>query len=727
MRAAAVMLLTLILVGCAKPQPATESDRPRRLGWIDAVRLAGTNTEPGEWLTPGRDAGGTYFSPLSQINEQSVERLGFAWEAHLGTSRGLEASPVVVDGVMFAAGNYGRVYALDAATGAMLWAFVPSVDMQYARHACCDVINRGVAVWKGRVYVGALDGYLYALDADTGKPLWKTDTLIGREQHVPYTSTGAPVVTQDSVIIGNAGADYPGVRGYISAFDLDAGKLKWRFFTVPRNPALGAQDQPQLVEAVRTWDPQHQWEAGGGGAVWDGLSHDPKNDLVFMGTANVSPYNTREGGRRGGDALYTCSVIAVHASNGALAWYYQEVPQDRWDFDSTQKFIMTTLTFGGVQRDVLLHAPKNGFFYVFDRATGEVLSANNFVFVNWTKGLDPVTHKPIPNATASYDKKPALVWPSAFGAHSWQPMSFNPVTGVVYIPAIEQPNVMIDLANRPLKRLDGWFTVEGIMVDDYDPANTISLYGELPSLNSLKRESSGPMTAQGMLKAWDPVRGKVVWQVPAATLWDGGVMSTAGNLVWRGDARGFLNVYTADRGNLIRSIEVGTSIMAAPITYSVNGEQFVAFMAGFGGGAGFSFDPQTAAYKYGNAGRIVALKLGGGPIPKPPPKSADAPFEKPSASRGSEARVSEGEILYKRACSRCHVFGRGMLPDLRRMSPETRKLFYNIVLRGAYLPKGMGRFDDVLSQADAEAIYAFLVDQTWNAVEGKTAATMKTH
>jgi len=726
MRAPVLVMALLTLVGCGRTQPPTDTKPPHSLGRVDAARLARADFEPGQWFTTGRDAGGTYFSPLSQISEQSVDKLGFAWQYALGTSRGLEASPVVVDGVMFAAGNYGRVYALNAATGVELWTFVPTVDMQWARFACCDVVNRGLAVWKGRVYVAALDGYLYCLDATTGRPIWKADTLIGREQHIPYTVTGAPVVTRDAVAIGNGGADYPGVRGYVTAYDLDSGKFKWRFFTVPRNPALGAQDQPHLVRAVKTWDPRHQWEAGGGGNVWDGLSYDAKNDLLFMGTANVSPYNTRQDGRKGGDELYGCSVIAVHASNGDMAWYYQEVPDDRWDFDSTQKFILTTLAIGGVTRDVLLHAPKNGFFYVFDRATGEVLAAHNFTFVNWTKGLDSVTHRPVPNAAADYYKNPTLVWPSAFGAHSWHPMSFNPGTGLVYIPVLEMPNVMIELSERPAKAVDGWFTVQGLVPGDYDPAQSVRLYGPLPGLASLERQSPGPMKAQSVLKAWDPAMGKVVWQVSGATTWDGGVMSTAGNLVFRGDARGLLNIYAANSGKLLKSIDVGTGIMAAPVTYSANGEQYVAFMAGYGGGAGFLYAPGTAAYKYGNAGRIVALKLGGGSVPKPQ-EVAVPPFEKPPLERMARTEVLQGEILYNRVCSRCHVFGRGMMPDLRRLSAQTHDIFYDIVLRGAYLSKGMGRFDDVLSQADTEAIHAYLLDQAWDAYEGKATPLIKSY
>jgi quinohemoprotein ethanol dehydrogenase len=694
---------------------------------VDAPRLASADSEPGQWLTPGRDAGGTYFSPLSDIDEHNADRLGFAWQYDLKTSRGLEASPVVVDGVMFAVGNFGRVYALDARTGAERWVFVPNVDMQWARYACCDVVNRGIAVWKGRVYVAALDGYLYCLDANTGKPLWKVDTLIGRTEHRPYTSTGAPAITRDAVVIGNAGGDYSGVRGYISAYDLDNGAVKWRFFTVPRDPALGAQDQPHLIDAVKTWDPRHRWDVGGGGTVWDGLSYDAKTDLVFMGTGNVSPYNTREGGRKGGKELYACSVIAVHASDGSLAWYYQEVPDDRWDFDSDQKFILTTLTIGDRKHNVLLHAPKNGYFYVFERATGELLAANNFTFVNWTKGLDPQTHQPVPDHSADYHREPALVWPSAFGAHSWQPMSFSPNTGLVYIPAIEMPNVMVELSDRPAKAVDGWFTVQGIMAGDYDPKESVSLYGKLPSLETLRRRSPlGSVTPQGTLIAWDPVAERAVWKVASASIWDGGVMSTAGNLVFRGDARGFLNVYAADSGRLVKSIDLGTSILAAPVTYKVQADQYVAVMAGYGGGGGFAFAPETAAYKYGNAGRIIALKLGGASVPKPEPV-VDTPFQKPTVGRSSPAQAAQGEILYNRVCSRCHVFGRGMLPDLRRFSPPDEELFYDIVLKGADLPKGMGRFDDVLNRSDVSAIRAYLIDQAWNAYEGKAPPAMKSY
>jgi quinohemoprotein ethanol dehydrogenase len=695
---------------------------------VNEARLATAATEPGQWFTSGRDASGAYYSPLSQVNAETVQRLGFAWDYPLGTSRGLEASPVVVDGTMFAVGNFGRVYAVDAATGRQRWTYTPDVDAQWLRNACCDAVSRGLAVWQGRVYAASIDGYLFALAADSGKVLWRVDTLIGRDKRLPYTTPGAPIIAGNAVVIGNAGGDYPGVRGYVTAYDLESGKLTWRFFTVPRDPALGPQDQPHLAKAISTWDPRHQWEFGGGGTVWDGMAYDAKLDLLYFGTGNVSPYDTRADGRKGGDNLYACSIVAVHAHTGELAWYYQEVPDDHWDYDADEKFILTDLDIGGAKRSVLLHAPKNGLFYAIDRATGEVLSAQNFVFENWNLGVDAKTFRPIPNAAAEYSSTPALIWPSAFGGHSWHPMSYSAATGLVYIPSIEMPNVLIETSQRPAGYTEGWFTVQGIVPGDYDPPRMTTLYGKLPALSELQRKSHGPSTAgRGVLKAWDPVRGKVVWEQPGASVWDGGILSTAGNLVLRGDARGFLNVYSADSGRLLRQIDVGTSIMAAPISYSVGNEQYVAFMAGYGGGGGFLFPHESAAYRFGNAGRIVALKLDGGPVPKPPPLE-ERPFLMPPAVNDAGAKqIAEGEVLYNRYCSRCHVFGRGLLPDLRRMSPATHALFYDIVLRGAYLPKGMARWDDVLQQRDAEAIHAYLLDQSWAAYRGAPGAATKSY
>jgi quinohemoprotein ethanol dehydrogenase len=698
--------------GCGSPAPApTAATTPPAAGQLDAGRLARAASEPEQWFTGGRDQAGTYHSPLAQIDTTNVGRLGFAWQFALDTNRGLEATPIVIDGVMYAAGNYGRVYALDARSGRELWRHVPAIDGPWARHACCDVVNRGLALWQGRVYVGTLDGWLEALDARSGALLWRVDTLVGRERHLPYTVSGAPLIAGDVVIIGNGGADF-GVRGYVSAYDLASGALKWRFYTVPRDPALGPQDQPHLETAAATWDPQGLWHDGAGGTVWDGMAYDPGLGLVYLGTGNASPYDWQTRSPRGGDNLYLASIVAVRVADGTLAWHYQQVPGERWDYTATMKMILADLQIGARTRQVLMQAPKNGFFYVLDRATGELLSAKNFTFVNWTRGIDPQSGRPRPNPAADYHGGARLVYPSQAGAHNWQPMSYDAGTGLVYIPVIDMPMVYIDASQRPAGLVEGAFTVPGIPPEAYDPAGLKSLFGELPALETLAREAgaAGAPQSRGELRAWDPVAGRIVWTQPGTSFWDGGVMSTAGGLVFRGDAAGFLNVYAAKDGQRLARLEVGTSIMAAPMSYAIDGVQYVAVMAGYGGGGGFAFPPDSAAYQRGNQGRIIAFRLGGGAVPLPP-RVPDAPMPPPPSSTADAVTLARGEVLYNRYCGRCHVFGRGLLPDLRRMSVATHTIFPQIVLEGAYAAKGMARWDDVLTPADAAAIHAFIIAQ----------------
>jgi quinohemoprotein ethanol dehydrogenase len=723
----AVLLLSIALASCGKKESSTSVAPPiptASQGDVDFTRLKKSTQTGDDWLVNGRDIGGTYFSPLSAINKSNVGQLGFAWDYKLGTRRGLEATPIVVDGVMYAVGNFGHVYTVAADTGRELWTYDPNIDGQYGRYACCDAVNRGLVVWKGKVYVGALDGFLHAIDAKTGAVVWKTDTLIDRAAHRPYTLTGAPVIAGNVIVIGNAGADFKGARGYVSAYDLDSGVLKWRFFTVPQDPKLGPQDQPHLVVAAKTWDPRHRWEFGGGGTVWDGMSYDPDLDLLYIGTANASPYTLKDDGRRGGDDLYAASIVAIHAKSGEMAWYYQVVPQDQWDFDSTQKMILTDLTIADVSRKVLLQASKNGFFYVLDRTTGEFISAKNFAYFNWTKGLDPKTGRPSPSAAAEYVNAPKVIFPSAAGAHSWQPMSFDPETGLVYIPVAEAAMVYIETQKRPAGLIEGNFTVAGIFPQDYDPKALAPLFGSLPSKSALMHGTPPSLNkAISVLKAWDPVKQQLVWERPSGAFWHGGVMSTAGGLVVQGNAAGMLSIFDAATGEVLKMIDVGTGMMAAPMTYRVHGEQYIAVMAGYGGATGLysPFPPDSAPYKYANDGRIVAFKMGGGPVPKPD-LVTDAPFSEPPPREGKATDIAHGEILYNRFCSRCHTMGRSVLPDLRRLSPATHTLFYQIVLEGIYAPQGMGRWDDVLSRKDAEDLHAFLIDQSWQAYTQQTAA-----
>lgn len=681
-------------------------------GSVDAARLDNAAAEPSQWFTVGRDVGETFYSPLEDLNDRNVTGLGFAWQYQLGLRRGLEATPIVVDGVMYTSGPWGYVYALEAATGKLLWTFDPHVAGGYGKYACCDVVNRGVAVWKGRVYVASLDGYLNAIDARTGQLVWRVNTLPPHAPGTHYYVTGAPIIAGDVIVIGYGGADFKGVRGSTSAYSLATGRFRWRFYTVPRNPKLGPQDQPQLRAAVKTWPRGYDWSMGEGGTVWDGLGYDPKLHLVYFGTANASPYHGQINPSKYGDELYVASIIAVHADTGKMAWYYQEVPGEGFDYDTMNPLILTQLMVNGRSRRVVMQASKDGFLYVLDRATGELLSGKQFTYINWTQGLDRKTHEPIPRPSLDWTHHPALVWPSPLGGHNWQPMSFDPKTGLVYIPVIDTPMVYVNTTHLRAGLIEGNFDLAFFLPKDYSPKDLASLYGPLPPLHDLARGGPPPVS-RGYIRAIEPMTGKVVWQRQTASYWDGGILSTGGNLVFQGDADGYLNVYAADTGRLLKRIDVGTSLLAAPMTYRVGGVQYVSVMAGYGGGLLYEpFPKASAAYRFGNEDRIVTFRLGGGRTPRPAPFRPAALPALP-ARAGSARQIARGEMLYNRYCARCHVFGRGLLPDLRRSPAALSPAIYAIVLHGALQAKGMGRFNNDVSHADVEAIQDYLIDQAW--------------
>lgn len=679
-------------------------DRAPERGRVDTDRLLRADDEPEHWMTAGRNVGEHHHSPLAQINAANVDELGFAWEydarSRRGqTSRGLEATPVVVDGVMYTSGAWGVVFALDAKTGDELWRYDPDVDGSYARLACCDVVNRGVEVRNGRVYVGTLDGYLVALDAETGEVVWKVDTITDRTRS--YTITGAPQIAGDKVVIGNSGGEF-GVRGYITAYDTESGDFAWRFFTVPGDPADGFE-HPEMEMAAETWDPNSNWEAGGGGTVWGEMAYDPELNLLYVGTGNSSPYPQKFRSPDGGDNLFLVSVLAIDPDTGRLVWHYQTTPGEQWDYTATQHMILADLEIDGEPRKVLMQAPKNGFFYVLDRETGEFLSAKPFVTVNWASHIDPETGRPVLTGQGDYSDEPKLVFPAMPGGHNWQPMAYSPTTGLVYFPAIGMP--MLYRAHEKFTYRSGTMNrgADGFLPPVPD------------DLKEYMNEPPEPTDLGERLLAWDPVAQREAWSVPLESFMNGGALSTDGNLVFQGTAAGQFVAYNAETGQQLEAIDVGTGIMAGPMTYSVDGEQFVAVMAGYGGALLSSYPRGSAARSYENYGRILAFELGGGPTPLPPER--DLPTEIPAPPRldASDEEVRNGQNLYAESCARCHGsverdHGSGF-PNLAFLARARHEAFEAIVLEGAMSYGGMASFADVLTEQEVQAIQAFIASR----------------
>ncbi len=681
---AAAAALVAALCGC---QPTHKTAN------VDAARLTSADNEPGDWMSQGRTYSEQRFSPLDKVNAGNVGSLGLAWSFELSTNRAVEATPIVVDGVMYVTSSWSLVYALNAKTGELIWKYDPKVPRETGFHACCDVVNRGVAVWDGKVYVATLDGRLVALDAKTGNVAWSVVTV---DQSQPYTITMAPRVIKGKVIIGNSGSEY-GVRGYMSAYDAADGKLIWRFYTVPGDPSKPFENKAMEM-AAKTWKGQW-WKFGGGGSPWDPVSYDPESNLLYFGTGNGLPWDEKSRSPGGGDNLFLSSIIAVNADTGAYVWHYQTTPGDSWDYDSTQTLTLADLTINGTPRKVLMQANKNGFMYVLDRLTGKLISAKNFVPVTWAKGVDPATGKPIEIGDPRYTKAPSVIFPSSFGAHNWQPMSFSPKTGLIYIPGQEVP---------------GAYGTDDKFAFDPGQWNTATD----TKLNSLppdaKARAAMRNSMRGELIAWDPVAQKEVWRATHNDPWNGGTLATAGNLVFQGTANGHFAAYDAANGKTLWTTDTYTATLAGPISYSVDGEQYVAVGAGFGSVfylvAGFAVDKLGTP----DNGRILVYKLGGrATLPKPNLTKIDMP--KPPTATASSDIVTAGHAKFNRYCLVCHGYNAisgGVIPDLR-YSPLIGSAagFKDVVLGGSRKDAGMVSFAKVLKDQDAEAIRAYVITE----------------
>ena len=670
----------------------------RRFGDVTQARVLAEAASGENWLVNGGRFSGEHYSPLDEINDRSIEKLGLAWATDIPSRIGLVAEPLVVDGVVYLSGSFSVVYALDAATGQQLWQFDPEVRLDFSHaNSWSSRFNRGVAVWNGKVYVGTGDCRLVAVTAQRGEKIWEARVCDPTEAGGAGI-TGAPRVGNGRVFIGYLGSDW-GVRGSLVAFDAETGNEDWRFWTVPGEPSKGFES-PELAMAAKSWV-RDGWAKNGGGVVWEAIRYDAVTDLVIFGTASAAPINTSLRGP--GDHLFTNSVIAVEANTGAYRWHYQTVPADAWDYDATMPKIVTDLEFNGKLRRVVLEVPKNGFFYVLDAYTGELLSADAFVPVTWATHVDLETGRPVEVPAARYyesqdSEGPVRVSPSAAGAHVWHPMSYSPDTGLVYIPATDMPTAFFP----------GGFFGARVELLNYAPHEE-------------------PPPGVGKLLAWDPLTRAIRWSVDHTRPFNGGVLSTAGNLVFQGTATAEFRAYSADKGEILWSRKTGSAIQAAPVSYRVGGEQYVLIPIGKGGGYTITSGSRIASRDARGPSRLLAFKLGGrreipisplriAPVPKPPPRTASA------------EQVERGLSLYARfGCQLCHgrsvigveerILG-GAIPDLRYMPAAVHEEWQGIVLGGSRRLLGMPNFlEEGMTAEDSEAIHAYVIDAAWQAYE----------
>ncbi len=655
---------------------------------VDTAAIAATTSE--NWLGHGNDYREQRYSELKQISADTVANLGLAWSFDTDFNRGLEATPIVVDGVIFVSANWSVVYALDAKTGKQLWKYDPAVPREWAKMACCDVVNRGVAVYQGKVIFGTLDARLIALDAATGEKIWETQSA--DITAYPYTITGAPRVFKDKVLIGNGGAEY-GARGFVAAFDVNSGEELWRFYTVPGNPADGFESAA-MEKAAATWTGKW-WEYGGGGTVWDSMVYDPELDQLYIGVGNGSPWNQKVRSPGGGDNLYLSSIVALNPDTGEYLWHYQETPGESWDYTATQHIMLADMEWQGETRKVIWQAPKNGFFFIIDRENGKLLSAEPYARVNWATHYDLDTGRPVETERARYETKPEFIRPSSMGAHNWQPMAYSPDTGLVYIPAIDALFKYEDVEDY-LHKWGQWNL--GVKLEQDAAPNHV--------LAQLMMKQ----VATGSLLAWNPTTQSAAWSVPYPMPWNGGLLATGGNLVFQGTATGEFRAYAADSGDQLWQFDARTGVMAAPVTYTVDGEQYITVLAGWGGAFGLIAGIEQVTQP--PPSRILTFKLGAkGELPVNPVKQINPA---PEPGEVSAEDLAAGRTLYHEFCAGCHgtdAVSNGAVPDLRHLPSVYYDNFDKIVLDGVMRKMGMVGFRDVLTEEDSALIKAYVLTQ----------------
>jgi quinohemoprotein ethanol dehydrogenase len=669
-RRAAVVLL--LCAGCAPADPLEEALRATAA--IDG-RAIEDPRRAADWLSHGRTYAEQRFSPLAQIDRDNVAQLGLAWYLDLPAKGTVEATPLVADGVIYTTGSWGVVHAVDARTGRMIWTHDPQAQTRAAEAVVWDR-NRGVALYQGKVYVAVADGRLIALDARDGKVAWTAQTF---DRAVPYGSTGAPRVFDGKVIIGQSGGDI-GTRGYASAYDSRTGELLWRFHAVPGDPAKGFEDEAMRM-AARTWKGEW-WKYGGGGNPWNAFAYDPELRLVYLGFGNGGPWNQGVRSPGGGDNLFLASIVAVNVDTGKYVWHYQNTPGESWDFPAAMDMVLADLLIDGETRKVLMQAPKNGFYYVLDRATGKVISAEKFVKVTWAERVDLATGRPVETPGIRLDGGPVDIWPSPAGGHNWYPMSFSPQSGLAYFAYREA----------------------GLRYEALDLATYEFRAGVFDT--SVRRGPVGG-ASEGGLMAWNPVSQREAWRLPLPTMFVGGTAATAGGLVFAGTGDGRLLAVDDRDGKLLWEAPTHNAVMGGPAVFSVDGEQFVAVMAGIGGGMSQEHGLVPMGYRYGVDRRLLVFKLGGTATlpakPEPPPLLAVPP-------PGADPRVQRGAGLYVAHCGSCHgpaAINAGGAPDLRRSA--FLDTLEPVLFEGTLTSAGMPVFGKYLRRDEADDLKAYLL------------------
>ena len=646
--------------------------------------------DPGEWLTYGQTFEEQRFSTLTQINRDTVAELGLAWFKPMGERHRMQGTPLIVDGVMYVADPWNVTYALDAATGEEIWSFDPKTRREFVRYACCgSPMNRGVAVYEGRVFIATFDGRMVAVDATTGEKVWDVDTF-DPSAVSPFTITGAPRVAAGKVFIGQSSSEY-GVRGYVSAYDTDTGELAWRFYLVPGDPAKPFE-HPELEMAAKTWSGEW-WKLGAGGTVWNSIVYDPDLHTLYLGVGNGAPWPRDIRSPGGGDNLFLTAIVAVDPDTGRMKWYYQQVPGDNWDYSAAMDMVLADMEVDGAMRKVLLQAPKDGFFYVLDRTDGALLRAHPYGAITWATHVDMATGRPVENPEFAYEEEPKWVLPGPGGAHNWQAMSFDESRGIMYIPTHDAPGFYAlpeEFVKTGIFKMNPVGMTLGLAVGRYRA--------------QLVAEAAPRPQPSAYLKAFDPLSGETLWAMKNEINYgNGGVLATAGGVIFQGDGTGTISAYNTDNAEKLWQFATDSSISAAPVSYELDGTQYLAIISG-------------AHQDFEGGGKLLVFKLGGDVrLPATQPRDTRIPEQPPLTASASE--LAQGDQLYHEICANCHApLGREYITgtraiDLRRMTAETHATYLAIVLGGSRSTLGMRSFDDSLDEQEVEVIRQFVISK----------------